>query len=253
MRTTDCYVFREITAQGELECFLKLRYASYYDSPRRGFLTPHERGIDINIYDLHARHFGLFCDRAPCGYFRVVHHKVAYYNPTAYAVGLQYAVFRERTHTRPSITKSSYADFPFVSYLNVPGSVKNYYRHIVNRGEEVVEPGRFVLARSYGGLRKAMHLIECALVLYHAAYVGKKHAVVNCDGNHERVYRSYGFQTINRTESYYLKGRRSVPSALLSLSASWSLPTSPIPARYHRKISEMAEEYTATQQIMREL
>ena len=75
MKNQKTYKFREIVDEDELEKFMRLRYETYFNSSMRNFLQINDEKIDIDIYDLHSRHFGLFCEEKPIGFIRVVIHQ----------------------------------------------------------------------------------------------------------------------------------------------------------------------------------
>ena len=141
------YTFRELNGEAELETFLKLRYETYVNSRSlRHFLTENEARIDMDVYDLHAKHFGLFQGVEPAGYIRVVAHKSQCYNPDVFAIGVRNQIFQSYIHREKELTKHPYPDFPFLSYDQIPQEVCKYYSSLsMQEKESAIEGGRFML------------------------------------------------------------------------------------------------------------
>ncbi len=249
MRHPKTYQFREIVDENELEKFMRLRYETYFNSAMRNFLQINDEKIDIDIYDLHSRHFGLFCEEKPIGFIRFITNKNELYNHKVFSIGLKYKKLKKEIHGEREIKKYEYSDFPFVSYSETPTSIKDYYSNLIEKKERIIEGSRLMLIGENKGLNKVQFFMECAVVLCVLINNREKYAIVNCDGNHKRFYTQFGFKTINNSETYYLRGRAKKSSHLLSLP----LTLASIPKRYHTKFEEMAEEFKTTNQIIRNI
>jgi len=236
------YKFREIESENELENIMHLRYERYLNSSKKEFIKLNEQKIDIDIYDLHSKHFGLFYKNDPVGSIRLVCHKSEIYDERAFNIGLRNGIFTEENHSHESIIQNDYPDFPFVSNAEVPNSVTNFYKNVSSQKNAILEGSRLLLTGKHKGLRLATFVIECAIV-YSIICTGKKHAILNCDSSHERFYKRYGFETINNTETYYVKGRTTAPSQVLSLST--------IGQQYKDQFEQMASEYKSSNKILR--
>lgn len=239
--------FREIVDRHELEKFMRLRYQSYANSSMHSFLQVNEYMIDIDVYDLHSKHYGLFYDYKPVGFVRIIVPKDEVYNDEVYSIGEKYGFFTPNRHGHSAFLKSDYPELPFISYLEVPNSVKMFYSQLKQKKSRLVEGSRLFLVDDKKGLVKAKFLIECTIVLCVLVYEGKNYAMINCDEGHKKFYGKYGFETINENERYYLNGRIENPSCLLSLSLSLSA----IPTTFHKKLKLMAAEFKETNQISR--
>jgi len=248
--TLKQYKFKEIYNEIELEQFLKLRYKTVFNSSVKNFLAFNEHEIDIDIYDLQSRHFGLFCEDKPAGFLRLVYPKKEVYQEHVFNIGCKYNIFSHKKHSKREIENLDYPDFPFISYPNTPCSIQNYYKILTAKEETLVEPSRLMLFQNINGVNKAKFLTECAIAVYVLTCMGKKHAVINCDVRHERFYQRYGFQKVNNTEgeSYHLKNKN---ATLLALCMSSSLRASPICETYHDSIENMVDEFSNTNAITR--
>ena len=72
------YAFQEITEEKELLAAFRMRYQTYQEQPDLCVLTPENAAnVDIDAYDIYARHFGLFkmhseYNRELIGYVRLI-------------------------------------------------------------------------------------------------------------------------------------------------------------------------------------
>ena len=93
-KASTTYTFREITEADELEMAFRLRYEVYSSCRCSMFLNTNLNKIDIDSYDLHSKHFGLFIhENELAGYFRVVLDKNEYYNPDVLEIGRKFHFF----------------------------------------------------------------------------------------------------------------------------------------------------------------
>lgn len=230
---------------------MELRYDKYLNSPMKNFLEINPHKIDIDIYDLKSRHFGLFCEDEPGGFLRIVYPKMELYQENVFNIGCRYNMFCPNKHSSKNIEHLEYPEFPFISYPKVPSSIRQFYDSLKAKNEKLVETSRLMLFQNVQGFNKAKFLTECALVIYMLSCIGSKHAVINCDTRHERFYQRYGFHKVDNKEEYHVKDRKSKASSLQVLSLAMSLKTSPVTKEYHEIIENMAEEFRNTDQITR--
>ncbi len=234
------YKFREIKSEAELEHFMHLRYERYMKSSNKSFVKLNENKIDIDVYDLNSKHFGLFYKEAPVGGFRLINHKSEIYDEKAFNIGLKYGVFNEELHSRENLIKHDYPDFPFISNSEIPRSISSFYKSVTKQKNDILEGSRLVLIGKHNGLRLAKFLVECSIV--YSIICSKKHYVLNCRSTHERFYKGYGFRTINDDDRSYLK-EKTESAALLSLSS--------IGSKFHDSFHEMAYQFTNNNTISR--
>lgn len=245
------YTFREITEPAELEKAFRLRYEVYEDSENNVFLKKNQHKVDINVYDLHAKHYGLFVnDDKPIGYLRVVLNRVEYYNSDVFDLGKKFDLFTEKEHSIENIVKHSSADFPFLNFPNVPKNIKTSYDALKAINEGVAEAGRIAIHKDYRSLRTSGFLIECAIALYVILCIGKSHAIICCSKEHGMFYKRYGFNSFGEERYYDVHGTKKV-SMCLSLSLSLSL--SSVPKHFHSKFEEMVSEFENYGEIKRSI
>ncbi len=236
------YKFREIKSEKELKQFMQLRYETYLESVNRDFIKEDKNRLDIDVYDLHSKHFGLFYNEEPIGSVRLVMHKSKVYDKRAYNIGLKNGKFKEQYHNHKNILKSDYPEFPFISNTEIPSSVAKFYSKFSKNKKNLLEASRLTLVEKFKGLSQVKFLIESTIV-YFMVQNENNHAVLNCNSSHERFYNRYGFKTINTKDKYFLKGRTSTSSSVLSLSS--------VEDKYQEQFQQMAYEYKSSKTITR--
>ncbi|MEP3570689.1 MAG: hypothetical protein ABJN28_11265, partial [Flavobacteriaceae bacterium] len=156
------FTFRELHDEEELIKFMELRYNKYLNSPMKNFLNLNPHKIDIDIYDLQSRHFGLYCEDEPGGFLRVIYPKTEVYQEAVFNIGCRYNVFCANKHSLKNIENLEYPEFPFISYPEVPGPIRQFYDVYNAKNEKMVEVSRLVLFENAQGFGKAKFLTECA-------------------------------------------------------------------------------------------
>jgi hypothetical protein len=239
------YIFREITDKTELEQFFRLRYKIYKDSRMKAFLKENAHGVDMDIYDLHSLHYGLFCEQKPVGYLRLVLYKTECYNSKVLELGKKFGVYTDSIHAYPAILQLSYPDFPFLNYPAVPHSMKLYYEDSLNKKTGFMEASRLVILPDFRQSLLTKYLIECAITIYATIFIHSKQGVINCIKRHETFYTQYGFSPIENSEGAYVIGDaltrlmlyyKSIPQYLFSLIETM--------ANEFRNTGKMTMEYT---------
>lgn len=242
------FKFRELHDEQELTQFMKLRYDKYLSSPMKNFIDINPHKIDIDIYDLQSRHFGLFCEDEPGGFLRIVYPKMEVYQENVFNIGRRYNVFCPDKHSAANIERLDYPEFPFISYPKVPRPIQQFYDSLCAKNEKLVEPSRLMLFQNVQGLSKAKFLAECAIVIYVMTCMGSKHAVINCDTRHGRFYQRYGFYHLENKEEYNVN---TIESSLQVLSMADCLQTSPVAEEYREMLEAMVEEFSTTNELVR--
>lgn len=248
------FQFREITDQGELEQFMKLRYRTYLNNEMRNFLSINDHHIDIDLYDLHSKHFGLFCGIQPAGYFRIVLHKNETYNAQVFSIGRNYQIFNTDCHSKAQLQKFGYPDFPFVSYYKIPEPVKYfYYSFSEEMKQKTTEAGKLMLFNGFLGYKKVRMIIECAAALFKSLFNDYHRSSLNCFARHEKFYQLYDFKTIYRGDEYKITPLEKQYSARVSCLMILSIKSQSLPEDLQRDVTNMADEFRNYQQINRKL
>jgi hypothetical protein len=246
----NIFTFREISEKDELEKFFQLRFQVCSDSQLAPFLSKNDHQVDIDIYDLHARLFGLFCDNNLVGGIRLVLDKKELYIPEVYEIGHKYGIFGADVDSKEKLEKTDYPEFPFLSYQRVPKQMISFYQKNKNN-KKICAASRCVITNSHRGLKTIQFLTE-SIITVGNLYCGKKTGLGFADVNlsHSKFYCRYGFAPIENEPVYFV---HEVPAVTLTISLSTSLTSSSIPQHLHSKLEEMIHEYSSTNRISRTL
>lgn len=237
--------FREITETEELEKAFRFRYVEYSKTKNRNYLKENSDKIDLDVFDLHSRHFGLFAMKNDLvGYLRVVHDKNEFYNSKVFEVGKILEIFSDSLHSKECLKRIKMSDFPFLSYPNLPKDIYSHYCSLKEQNESFAEASRLILREDYRGLRTSCFLIECAMALFVLICNEQKHAVLHCCKDHRSFYEHYGFQPFDGGTGYNEFGM--VKHVMYLKLSSWSAPV-----QIRDKFQEMANEYSKTGKITR--
>jgi predicted GNAT family N-acyltransferase len=228
------YTFSEVTNKEDLEKCFQMRYLIYAESASKVRLNQTSIKIDINVFDVHAKHYCLRKDDEMVGYLRLVLPNDELVNEDVLEIGDSYALLSKTEYVRQQQT----APYPFLSYHQVPQGHWNYYTDIRTKGEQLIEASRLILHPEHRGLNVSRFLVECALVLYIENCSDNRHAIIDCFTNHSTFYKSYGFSNITG-ESYLLHG---IPNVTLSLPP-FSAESDRIPASVRSRLMGMIEEF----------
>lgn len=240
-------IFRQIEKKDELHQFLKLRYKNYLNSSMKNFLKINDFEIDLDIYDIHSKHFGLFLNNQPCGYLRLICPRWMIYNSHIFSIGKDFGFFNKDEHDKNTIMENDTPEFPFLQYMEVPKSIQLYFEEIKGTDIKLIEVSRLMLFEKRG-LDKLRFMVECAIAYGFWVWCGYERVIINCDKNHSGFYFNYGFKEIKGSERYYINGRQK-SSCILGLKFS----KSQIPERLHKRLEYIAGEYKINQQISMEL
>jgi hypothetical protein len=239
--------FREITEPDELEKAFRFRYDEYLNSRCHVFIKQNQQKADIDIYDLKSRHYGLYINNSlMIGYIRVVLDKKEYYNNTIFQIGKKYDVFNDKEHSFESLKNYHGADYPFLSYPNLPSCIKSYYESLAVKNDKIIEASRLIIMENFRGLRIISFFVECAISIYVSNFKSYKYAVVDCVQEHAVFYKRYGFQQIEHEQNYnILNMNRLVTCLYLPLSLS------SIPDKLQARFEQMANEFSQNNKISR--
>ena len=87
------YVFREIETTDDLERYCRMRSSLYSPTRLAPFLENGDAGIDLDRFDLHARHYGIYHGADLVGGVRVIVEPQSLFNTMAFELGTRGGVF----------------------------------------------------------------------------------------------------------------------------------------------------------------
>ncbi len=235
------FIFRQITSHADLDTAFRQRYSVYAHSRMYSFLKQSDDQIDIDSYDLHASHYGFFCNDVLVGYVRIVQNRDLYLNTAVAAFCEDAGLLRDYPECKKLRTNSNSPVYPFLSYPGAPEPVATYYE--AHKNKVIVEIGRMILIPEFRNNRAIVTLIECAgVAAMHAIGSGEGVAIINCFCSHERVYHLFGFQRLpglKEFDSYNfnLKG------VALAMRLSTSMQLTDVPQRLRMHIDKLSSLY----------
>ena len=197
--------FREITKPDEVEKAFRLRYEEYSKSRVSPILKKNEEKVDMDIFDLHSRHFGLFTNKNEMiGGIRVVLDRKEFYHSGVFEIGKKYGIFTDASHAKDCITNSPMADFPFLSYSNLPEKILCRYNEMKEKHTSFAECSRLIIKESFRGIKFSVFLIDCAMMLFMEICSRKKHAILGCYRDHGAFYKRMGFIHFGDDQGYLM-------------------------------------------------
>jgi predicted GNAT family N-acyltransferase len=241
------FIFREIISQPDLDQVFHSRYCVYSQSRMQSFLKQSEEELDIDSYDLHARHYGLFCKELLVGYIRIVQNRDIYKNVAV----ADFCALRGLQANNPcGDSQKETVDtpvYPFLTYPGAPDSVSAYYES--QKSKVIVEIGRLILLPEYRKNHIVIKLIECAgIAAMDAIGHGEGVAVINCFRSHERAYNLFGFQRLpGLTEFNSLNLNQKGVALAMRLSTSLSLTD--LPQRLRDRAEKLISLFTRNYHI----
>ena len=206
MKTT--FTFREITDADDLEQWLRLRYTLFANTHNRVFIHENRHRIDLDHFDTHARHFGIWEGRRKAGYVRLVYPQNRMVCQAAVTIMNGYPIVEITTPTHPA------APYPFLSYPGIPDTYWSFYHQTQRRNEQLIEGSRLVVLPDYRGLKIVNWLFTCGLATCVMADPTFRYGVVNCNTPHLPFYASHGFAPIGGIPHYHSNGIVNVSMAL---------------------------------------
>ncbi len=227
------FVFREAKNTDELEALLRLRYQVYQDCRMKVFFSKNNNGIDLDCYDLKARHFGLFKDgKQPIGYMRVVEDEDSPMKKEVLYLASKFPYIAEAIQT-PS-------EYPF-PLMNYSAKANQSVQPLLDRraaGQRLVEAGRFALDPAFQSRKLGQHMIESAIAVIFNFKVDC--VIIACHRLHRAIYSRYGFRGVSLGEHVDVY---SLPFCILFASPK------DVPARVRPRIESMAADFQKTGEI----
>ncbi len=230
--TVSYYEFREVTDAAGLEELFRLRYRSFRNSKLEGLVPENEHGLDIDCYDLRARHFGLYENNGSgerlVGNHRHVTDKE---QPAAAAIRKIVAttpVLQDRVLTNPE------HPFPVLNYWPDKDPIYALYREATNRDELMIEASRLALDPSLDSLAVVNFVFQATVASYQV--LGGTLALTVINSNRKRYYRRYGFQNQVSLPDRFIEEAQSEGSVLV-----WSFAETATPMQ--EQIARLKVEY----------
>lgn len=173
-----------ITDPRKLDEYFRFRYSIYNESRQKGFLGD-KSGIDKDVFDERAMHYGWYVDGKLAGCVRFV---------------------------EPDRSEKPLPMFAYLSDASAHDAVSVYIAMRKAHGQRMVEASRFCLAKQHRGLRTAKQFV---LAMLRAVYpLGIEHGLFDCDTRHARFYQAVGLEPLPGAERFQMTGLQYTSTAL---------------------------------------
>jgi len=238
-KKTEHFVFREPENSQELLDLFKLRYKVYRSSRLALFIKENKYEIDIDQYDFHARHFGMYSvesgKETAIGYLRVVEDLVVTKQTYLNAVLKQIPQLSQNIDDKPSY------DFPLMDYVPETELIKEKINQVHRNHERVVEACRMAIDPAVRSLRVAKHIFEASMAIYWFHY--EFHHMFACiDTSKKGFYARYVVCPFAGIPESDFTGMGVSSSCLFGSKASLS-------EKFCSRFEKMADTYKATGRI----
>ncbi|HOP08381.1 MAG TPA: hypothetical protein PLF13_13965 [candidate division Zixibacteria bacterium] len=234
------YRFREAVTPDQLEAVMRLRYRVYQNSRLARFIPANPHGFDLDCYDLHARHFGLYCgeDVEPVGYLRVVEEVDP--GPVGHVLDLG----RRVPELGRRLKETTPQPLPLMAYTPNVEVIERLLQEKRDRGEKVVEACRMAIDPDHRSLAAARHIFESSMSIYFFAR-GYHHMFACCDSSKKAFYRRYAVTPLAGIPEEDFAGI-GVSSSCLIGSAS------DVPTARRRRLESFARQWLAMGEVRAE-
>ncbi len=184
-----CLNFREVTDITGLEEIFGLRYRCFRQSRLEGLVPRVDCGLDIDRFDLHARHFGLFCTTSTGEHLIGSHrHVTDAIQPAAAAIEILVDAHPElQLRFTGPVTQT----FPSLTYFPDTAPILALYEQAKRRHELFIEASRLALSPEIGSLAVVRFFVSATLAAALANGVSQGITVVN--SHRKRFYARFGF------------------------------------------------------------
>ncbi len=184
MPHTNPFIFCEITEEALLEKLFFHRRQFFFNA-----LNDH---LDIDEYDVHARHYGLFCggknEHTLAGYIRIIWDNEEKYNAQAIEkIAYKYNL---------EIPRRRFVSEAFDRFkLDIKSTVDEHFIQGRNLEFIICEPDCLFLLPQFRSLKLTQFMIECAMVVICASPIFPV-GIVDVTENHKVLYQRNGFDIL---------------------------------------------------------
>ncbi len=232
-------VFREPETVDELIDLLHLRHEVFRSGRLSDMVAPNKYGLDVDCYDIRARHFGLYRveegAEIAVGYLRVVEDDYVEGQVDVHEIGRRIPEVGRLLEGEPS------HPYPLMKYVPGLDTLTNRLEETRKRGERIVEACRMALIDSERSLLAARHIYEGSMAIYWF-HMGYEHKWVCCDASKQAFYRRYGVRHLEGTPVSDFCGIGVESICLFGSKIE-------VPASRRRRLNAMAEVYARTGRI----
>lgn len=224
------YIFREAQNTEDLSALFKMRYKVYSNSRVAKFSIQNPSQMDLDSYDIYAKHFGLFTSsngiEKPVGYLRVIQDTTTSVKDKVLKIA---SVSKMLTHR---VTQPPQSPLPMMSYFPKNKLIGKFYKIKKDQGSRLVEASRLVFDQSKKPIWVTRGFVKACIAVNLLTH-NNQFAFVGCALDHTRFYQEFGFEFVGK-DGQEVHG---IEFFLLAISKNR------IAEKYKTEIRQMSEVY----------
>ncbi len=232
---TSTIIFRRLAIPDEFLAAYKLRYDVYQQYWYRCLLHVHENEFDVDTFDKHSIHFGLFKKEDLIGHVRLV---IAKEKINEVEISSPYIP----AHLVFDDNGGELYSLPALATYAKNIEFMDYFQSILPLGR-VLEASRLVIGQEYRNNALANFLIQSALVVTDVLCMNGGTVLINCLENHLPYYLRMGFEKVVQGEI------NTNPVHLLTLKLPLNRSRSSTPSYSYQNLAQSMDEYLTNGQI----
>ncbi len=191
------YIYKEVTQINELESLLRLRYRLFKASEVGKFCPSNDYQIDVDQYDLRAKHFGLYKvigeDELPVGYQRMIYDHEMPVAQNIKSIAARFPLLSEKISSPP--------EHPFytMTFSKYTQPLYDFYNTAKEIGKEVIEAGRFCIDPDECSLGLFRFGVMCPMA---NVLINEKigYAITSSFTRLANIFKQFGFEDIPQTD-----------------------------------------------------
>lgn len=243
-------IFREARTLEELRELLHLRYHTYRASKSARFCPENDLELDIDEFDISARHYGLFMandiERA-IGYVRAV------YPLGQFESKITRCLIAGLKRQPNCVSSSNRVVLPLMKYFPEVPALTALLSASRESTATLVEVSRLSLHQTTRSSKLARTFVACGFAALISEYI--EYALLTCSPAQKRFYESFGCSQVEGTRDETLPDYNVKKSCLLGSAAGLPSPVREIVhalARQYRREGQISFKLPAAQSITQE-
>ncbi len=190
--TLPTYRFREVTDAAGLKQLFELRYQCFRNSRYEGLVAGVDDALDIDQFDSHSRHYGLFYTTSTGEHLIGSHRHVT--DRTQPAAGAIDALVSTNPELESRIINKATQLFPVLTYFPEATPIIALYQQAERSGETFIEASRLACWPEFGSLSVVKFIVMSTLAAALANRVTQGITAVN--SRLKRFYAEFGFHSV---------------------------------------------------------
>lgn len=225
------YIYKEVKDESNLEVLFRFRYEIFRKSPNAKFCQKNKYGLDIDAFDLQARHYGLYRIEnekyTPVGYCRIIHDRQMPAAKEVLKIAKKFPALYEKVQT---VEKETFYLMTFSKYKQ---TIEKEYKSIKANGGHLIEASRLCIHPSEKSFMLLRFFVLSSLaVQFYVNHV--QYGITACFLPLARLYLRIGFKQMKNTEIGWLDSNQYLITTITPNGIS---------SQYKNKVVAMANAY----------